>query len=158
MANLSGVAQCKFCELVQGKLEAGIVFEDSVSIAFLDHRPLFPGHSLLIPKDHYETLLDLNTALITSLFSNAQLLSRSMEEGLGAEGSFVAVNNRVSQSVPHFHIHVVPRRRKDGLKGFFWPRQKYRDESHMAQVADELRSAIGRLSQVRDPGNQSPHR
>src|SRR5438552_8778505 len=142
MANLSGVAQCKLCELVQGKLEAGIVFEDSVSIAFLDHRPLFPGHSLLIPNDHYETLLDLNSSLITSLFSNAQLLSRSMEEGLGAEGSFVAVNNRVSQSVPHFHIHVVPRRKKDGLKGFFCPRQKYQNEAAMREVQNALRSAI----------------
>src|SRR6266568_4490152 len=155
MANLSGVAQCKFCELVQGKLEAGIVFEDSVSIAFLDHRPLFPGHSLLIPKDHYETLLDLNTALITSLFSNAELLSRSMAEGLGAEGSFVAVNNRVSRSVAHFDIHVATRRRKDGLKGVFRPRQKCRGEPHMAPVGDEPRSASGRLAQVRDPGNQA---
>src|SRR5207249_8695618 len=154
----NGKEDCAFCKIVRGEVPNSTVFEDEASLAFLDHRPLFPGHCLLIPRQHFETLLDLPASLIAALFSNAQVLARAVELALGAEGSFVAVNNRVRQSVPHFHIHVVPRRKKDGLKGFFWPRQKYRDESHMAQVADELRSAIGRLSQVRDPGNQSPHR
>jgi len=136
------VISCTFCDIIQGKVPAEVVLNDSVSVAFLDHRPLFPGHSLLVPKDHCETILDLDTAMITALFSNAQRLARAMETGLDAEGSFVAVNNRVSQSVPHFHIHIVPRRKKDGLKGFFWPRQKYRDEAHMIQVADLIRSAV----------------
>jgi histidine triad (HIT) family protein len=90
-------------------------------------------------------LLDLPTSILVPLFSNAQLLARAMEEGLGAEGTFVAINNRISQSVPHFHIHVVPRRRKDGLRGFFWPRQKYKDEAAMVEVQNALRSAIARL-------------
>jgi histidine triad (HIT) family protein len=137
--------ECRFCQIIQGKVSSQTVFEDSVSMAFLDHRPLFPGHCLLVPKEHYETMLDLNSRLIAALFSNAQLLARAMEEGLAADGSFVAVNNRVSQSVPHFHIHVVPRRKKDGLKGFFWPRQKYQDESHMLEVASALRSAVARV-------------
>jgi histidine triad (HIT) family protein len=136
------VVPCTFCDIVQGKVPAEVVLNHAVSLAFLDHRPLFPGHSLLVPKDHYETILDLDIGMITALFSNAQRLAQAMETGLGAEGSFVAVNNRVSQSVPHFHIHVVPRRKKDGLKGFFWPRQKYRDEAHMIQVADLIRSAV----------------
>ncbi len=103
------------------------MFEDPVCLAFLDRRPLFPGHSLLLPKQHYETLADLPRDLLGPIFSGAQLLTRAMELGLEAEGSFVAINNRISQSVPHLHIHIVPRRRKDGLKGFFWPRQAYKD-------------------------------
>jgi histidine triad (HIT) family protein len=140
---------CKFCEIVQRRVPSQVVFEDSVSLAFLDHRPLFPGHCLLIPRQHYETLLDLSSGLITALFCNTQALAGAMEEGLGAEGSFVGVNNHVSQSVPHFHIHVVPRRRRDGLRGFFWPRRKYKDDSEMIQVADQLRSAVERLVQPR---------
>ena len=93
-------------------------FADDISLAVLDHRPLFPGHSLLIPRNHYETLADLPAAQIGQFFSNAQLLAKAIELALSAEGSFVALNNRVSQSVPHLHVHIVPRRRKDGLKGF----------------------------------------
>jgi histidine triad (HIT) family protein len=121
------------------------VLEDEQTVAFLDHRPLFPGHSLLVPRAHYETLPDLPQELIAVLFSNAKLLALAMEHGLEADGSFVAINNRVSQSVPHLHVHIVPRRRKDGLRGFFWPRQKYRDESHAAEVADALRAAVAAL-------------
>jgi histidine triad (HIT) family protein len=116
------------------------VFEDEVSLAFLDHRPVFPGHCLLIPKDHFETLTDLPAQLIGPFFKNAQLLSRAVESALEAHGTFVAMNNRVSQSVPHLHIHVVPRRRKDGLKGFFWPRYPYKSE----EEADAVQSAIRR--------------
>jgi histidine triad (HIT) family protein len=104
---------------------------------------LFPGHCLLIPKAHVEILLDLPEAEIGPLFGMAQILSRAMEEGLGAEGSFVAINNRVSQSVPHLHIHVVPRRRKDGLKGFFWPRTKYASDEDMEAVRAKVASATG---------------
>jgi histidine triad (HIT) family protein len=122
-----------------------IVLEDRRSLAFLDNRPLFPGHSLLVPRDHHDTLLDLPGDLLTELFINAQLLAGAMESALEAEGSFVAINNRVSQSVPHLHVHVVPRRRKDGLRGFFWPRHRYRDEQHALETASALRAAVERL-------------
>lgn len=112
-------SNCVFCKVINGDVAANIVFEDSLSVAFLDHRPLFPGHCLLVPKEHIETLGDLPKKLIAPLFSNVQLLSQAVEQALAAEGSFVAMNNRVSQSVPHLHVHIVPRRRKDGLKGFF---------------------------------------
>src|SRR5438046_975087 len=140
-----GQEDCAFCKIVRGEVPNSTVFEDEASLAFLDHRPLFPGHCLLIPRQHFETLLDLPASLIAALFSNAQVLARAVELALGAEGSFVAVNNRVSQSVPHFHIHVVPRRKKDGLKGFFWPRQKYKDEAAMLEVQSALKSAIAQL-------------
>lgn len=133
---------CIFCRIIQGDLEAKVVFEDDISIAFLDHRPLFPGHTLLAPKKHFETLLDLPNAQVGTFFRNAQLLARSIESALAAQGSFVAINNRVSQSVPHLHVHVVPRRRKDGLKGFFWPRTKYQNESEMDLVQKAIRNAI----------------
>lgn len=118
------------------------MFEDHRSIAFLDHRPLFPGHTLLIPRAHHVTLTDLPDELVTSLFVNARALARAMQEGLDATGSFVAVNNIVSQSVPHFHIHVVPRRPKDGLRGFFWPRTRYSSNQEREAVAERLRRAL----------------
>lgn len=136
---------CLFCRIIRGEEQASLVFEDSLSLAFLDHRPLFPGHCLLVPKAHYETLADLPASLIGPLFQNAQLIERAIEEGLAADGAFVALNNRVSQSVPHVHIHLVPRHRKDGLKGFFWPRQRYQDEAALRQVQDALRAALERL-------------
>ena len=139
---------CRFCEIVAGSTPAQIVLEDERSLAFLDTRPLFPGHSLLVPRDHHDTLLDVPEDLLTELFANAQLLARAMEEALEAEGSFVAVNNRISQSVPHLHVHVVPRRRKDGLRGFFWPRQRYRDEAHALQTAKALRAAVEELQEA----------
>jgi histidine triad (HIT) family protein len=119
-----------------------IVLEDELSLAFLDRRPLFPGHCLLVPKVHYPTLVDLPAELIGPLFGRAQRLARAVEQGLAAEGTFVALNNRVSQSVPHLHIHVVPRRKKDGLKGFFWPRQSYENEAAMQEVQQRLRTAM----------------
>jgi histidine triad (HIT) family protein len=137
---------CAFCRIIRGEEKASIVFEDSLSLAFLDHRPLFPGHCLLVPRAHYETLADLPASLVGPLFQNAQLLERAIEEGLAADGTFVAINNRVSQSVPHMHIHLVPRHRKDGLKGFFWPRLREPDEAAQRQVLDTLREAIVRLS------------
>jgi histidine triad (HIT) family protein len=118
---------------------------DEVSLAFLDRRPLFPGHCLLVPKDHYETIVDLPTKLIPPLFNNVQLLAQAVEKGLKAEGSFVAINNRVSQSVPHLHIHIVPRRRMDGLRGFFWPRHTYTDEYAILKIQNLLRSTIAKL-------------
>jgi histidine triad (HIT) family protein len=118
-----------------------MVLEDESCLAFLDHRPLFPGHCLLIPRAHHETLADLPAELIEPLFAAAQILSLAVERAMDAEGSFVAMNNRVSQSVPHLHVHVVPRRRKDGLRGFFWPRQRYPDRETAEQVRDAIRSS-----------------
>jgi histidine triad (HIT) family protein len=136
------MASCIFCRIVGGEIASYTVFEDDLTLAFLDHRPLFPGHCLLVPRTHYETLLDLPTTLFTPLMATAQLLARAVERGLEAHGSFVAINNRISQSVPHVHIHVVPRRRKDGLKGFFWPRQPYKDDASILSVQQTLRAAI----------------
>jgi histidine triad (HIT) family protein len=132
--------QCIFCQIIAGRIPAYIVYEDADSIAFLDTHPLFPGHVLLCPRRHYETLSDLPADLIGPLFRNAQLLGKAVEAAVEAEGTFVAINNHISQTVPHLHVHVVPRRRKDGLRGFFWPRQKYRDEDAARTVSD----AIGR--------------
>jgi histidine triad (HIT) family protein len=140
---------CLFCQIASGAQPAPIVFEDDHALAFLDHRPLFPGHCLLIPRQHFETLGDLPPSQVGPLFATAQILCQAVEEGLASEGSFLAVNNRVSQSVPHLHIHIVPRRKKDGLKGFFWPRGKYRDESEVESVRISLRSAVERLKQSR---------
>jgi len=137
---------CAFCKIVSNEVPARLVFADDVSLAFLDHRPLFPGHCLLIPREHLETLADLPQSLIAPLFQNAQLVARAVESALQAQGSFVAMNNRVSQSVPHLHIHIVPRRRKDGLKGFFWPRQPYQSEEEMSLVQAAIRKAIAELN------------
>ncbi len=123
-----------------------MVFEDELSLAFLDHRPVFPGHCLLIPKQHFETLTDLPEDLIGPFFKNVQLLSRAVESAMEAHGTFVAMNNRVSQSVPHLHTHIVPRRRKDGLKGFFWPRQPYKSEEEAESVQEKIRKAVAELS------------
>lgn len=128
-----------------GKAGAPVVFEDQHSLAFFDKRPLFPGHTLLIPKDHYETLADLPPDLIQPLFASGQLLARAVEQALAAEGSFVAINNRVSQSVPHLHMHIVPRRKGDGLRGFFWPRQTYHDPEELEKIRKTVQETVERL-------------
>ena len=138
--------KCLFCRIVSGEVPATIVYEDDYAIAFLDHRPLFPGHSLLVPREHVETLGDLPVKHVGPYFETAQLLARAVESAMEAEGTFVALNNRVSQSVPHLHVHIVPRRRKDGLKGFFWPRTKYKDEPEINVVARKIASALQELS------------
>lgn len=138
-------ASCLFCEVVNGQVTARLVFEDEISLAFLDHRPVFPGHCLLIPKLHYDTLMDLPAEMIGPFFKNAQLLARAVESALEAHGTFVAINNRVSQSVPHLHIHVVPRRRKDGLKGFFWPRYPYQGDEDADAVQLAIRNTLAVL-------------
>ena len=142
---MSETSNCAFCRIVKRQVAARLVFEDEISLAFLDHRPVFPGHCLLIPKDHYETLADLPTCLIGPFFKNAQLVARAVESAMEAEGTFVAMNNRVSQSVPHLHVHVVPRRRKDGLKGFFWPRHPYPTDADADAVQSAVRNAISAL-------------
>src|SRR6267143_1289295 len=129
---------CIFCGIIRGEMAAPIVFKDKPTIAFLDHRPVFPGHYLLVPRQHFETLADLPGNLVGPFFTNAQLLSRAVELALEADGTFVGINNRVSQSVPHLHAHIVPRRKKDGLRGFFWPRQPYKTP----EEAEEIRKKI----------------
>ena len=137
--------KCVFCDIVQGAIPSWFVFEDEHAVAFLDARPLFPGHTLLIPRRHYETLADLPPELVTPLFENAQSLSLAVQSAMGAEGTFVAINNHVSQSVPHLHVHIVPRTKGDGLKGFFWPRRKYRDEAEAIAARDAVRAAVSAL-------------
>ena len=117
---------------------------DERLVAFLDHRPLFPGHVLLVPRQHVGTLAELPDALLAPLMSRARELSAALERALGAEGTFVALNDRVSQSVPHLHVHVVPRRKGDGLKGFFWPRHPYRDQAHLEEVRRAIAEALVR--------------
>lgn len=141
----SSPQSCVFCKVVSGETSASIVFEDEMSLAFLDHRPLFPGHCLLVPRNHFETLSDLPPDLVGPFFKNVQLLACAVELAVAAEGSFVAMNNRVSQSVPHLHVHIVPRRKKDGLKGFFWPRNKYGSEVEIVEVQKSIQSAIAAI-------------
>ena len=133
---------CLFCAIVAGTEPAYVVAETADTLAFLDIRPLFPGHTLLVPKQHHETLVDLPAPLIGPYFAEAQRLSGAMESVLGAAGSFLGINNRVSQSVAHLHTHVVPRNRKDGLRGFFWPRGKYGSPEEAEAVAAHLRAAL----------------
>ncbi len=133
---------CVFCEIVAGRAPAHLVLADDVAVGFLDTRPLFPGHVLLVPRDHVETLADLAPASVGPLFERARLLSAAMPEAMGSQGSFVALNNVVSQSVPHLHVHVVPRTRRDGLRGFFWPRTTYDDDAHAAEVAGKIRAVV----------------
>jgi histidine triad (HIT) family protein len=132
---------CVFCEIVAATRPAHRVLEDEACVGFLDARPLFAGHVLLVPRPHFETLGDLPFDLVAPLFSGAQRLARAVESALGADGTFVAINNKVSQSVPHLHVHVVPRKKKDGLRGFFWPRQKYASDEEAARVASLIREA-----------------
>jgi histidine triad (HIT) family protein len=136
---------CVFCSIAKGEVESQIVFRDEQSIAFLDSKPLFPGHCLLIPIAHYETLSQLPRELVGPLFVNVRLIAGAVQKRMNADGSFVAINNRVSQSVPHLHVHIVPRREKDGLRGFFWPRQKYASTQSIMEVQKTLQSTIAEL-------------
>jgi histidine triad (HIT) family protein len=133
---------CVFCAIVAGELPAARVLEDDDHVAFLDTRPLFPGHVLLVPRAHVETLPDLPPAAVGPFFARAQALSVAVRDAMGAAGTFVAMNNVVSQSVPHLHCHVVPRRPKDGLRGFFWPRTTYADDAERDAAAAAIRAAL----------------
>ena len=137
---------CLFCTIAAGELPADVVFEDDRTLAFLDNRPLFPGHALLIPREHHETLGDLPDDLLGPLFANARLLSLAIPEAMGKPGSFVAMNNVVSQSVPHLHVHVVPRLKKDGLRGFFWPRTKYASDADAKKTAAAIQAAVKKVA------------
>ena len=133
---------CAFCRIVAGDGSAHVVLDDEVAVAFLDRRPLFHGHVLLVPRGHYETLPDLPADQVEGLFRRAQRLASAVESSMGAKGTFVAVNNRVSQSVPHLHVHIVPRTKGDGLRGFFWPRTTYADDAEAADVAGRIRAVV----------------
>ncbi len=139
---LVGPKGCPFCAIVAGEAPAHFVLSTDVCAAFLDARPLFPGHVLLVPRVHRPTIADLAPDEVTALFTAAQSLCGAIETALGAEGAFVAVNNRVSQSVPHVHVHVVPRRRGDGLRGFFWPRHAYASDAEAAAIAARIAAAV----------------
>ena len=129
---------CKFCQIIAGEIPAHFVLDTDEVVAFLDHRPLFPGHTLVLPRGHVETLADLPPDEVGPYFRQVQRVEAAVRTAMEAEGSFVAENNVVSQSVPHLHVHVVPRRRKDGLRGFFWPRTKYAGDAEMAAVAARI--------------------
>ena len=139
--------KCIFCDIIKGKSESHMVFEDEISCVFLDHRPLLSGHCLLVTRQHYETLLNIPPEISGPLFSNTQLLARAVEQGLDAHGSFTGINTKISQSVPHFHIHIVPRWKKDGLFShkIIWKRQPYKDEETIIDVQSKIKEAIGQL-------------
>ncbi|WED42157.1 HIT family protein [Legionella cardiaca] len=142
MANQSEKS-CIIDSIVKKEEKAYIVFENKQFIAFLDHRPLFPGHTLLAPKEHFQTLYDLPTVMVAPFFQLVQSIGRAVELAMKAQGSFIAMNNIVSQSIPHLHAHIVPRNKGDGLKGFFWPRTKYQNEEHMLEIQEKIRCYFG---------------
>ena len=136
------MAGCTFCEIVAHEREAAVVLAEPDVLAFLDVRPLFPGHTLVVPRAHVATLAEVPDALAESLFGAARRLAGAMRVALGAEGTFVAMNDIVSQSVPHVHLHVVPRRKGDGLRGFFWPRGRYDDPGHTERIRSAIAAAL----------------
>ncbi len=136
------MTECLFCSIAAGKTDAAVVWRDDDFAAFLDSRPVFKGHVLLVPRQHYVTLPDLPAELRDPFLAATQRLATAMVDGLGAQGSFVAMNNTVSQSVPHLHCHVVPRTKGDGLRGFFWPRTKYDDAADRDTWAGRISSAL----------------
>jgi histidine triad (HIT) family protein len=133
---------CLFCQIASGRLAAPVVLDEPEVLAFLDHRPVFPGHTLVIPRAHHATFTDLPAELLGPMFGAAQRVVAAVQQAMEADGTFMAINNTVSQSVPHLHLHVVPRRRKDGLRGFFWPRQRYADKAEEEAVAARIRAVL----------------
>lgn len=144
MHNEAVAAACTFCRIVAGDLPAHVVLDDDLALAFLDVRPVFHGHVLVVPKQHVELLTDLPAGDVGPIFERVQRLAAAVPAATGAQGTFVAMNNKVSQSVPHLHVHVVPRTKGDGLKGFFWPRTKYEDDAHLARTAAAIREELSR--------------
>jgi histidine triad (HIT) family protein len=136
------MAECLFCAVIAGVQPAEVVLDDEVAVGFLDHRPVFKGHVLVVPRTHVVTLGDLPAELVGPFFTRVQRVAVAVQAALSADGSFVAMNNVVSQSVAHLHVHVVPRRRKDGLRGFFWPRVRYESAEEMAMVAEAVRTFV----------------
>ncbi|MEV0269000.1 HIT family protein [Hamadaea sp. NPDC050747] len=136
------MATCLFCEIAAGRQPAAVVYADDLVTAFLDIRPLFPGHTLVVPKEHIAVLADLPAPDVGPYFAQVQRIAVAVQSAMGGQGSFVAVNNVVSQSVPHLHTHVVPRTKGDGLRGFFWPRAKYASSQEADDVAAKIRAAL----------------
>ena len=147
------MATCVFCEIVAGRAAAAIVLDDPEVVAFLDVRPVFVGHVLVVPREHHVALPDLPLRLLPILFEAVQRLSAAVPLALGAQGTFVAANNRVSQSVAHLHVHVVPRTKGDGLRGFFWPRTRYESDEQLAATADRIRGAVVPRLRKPSPGS-----
>jgi histidine triad (HIT) family protein len=145
------VSDCAFCSIIAGTTPAHLVLEDPDSVAFLDARPVFKGHVLVVPRQHYVTLADLPVRLLAPFFGAVRLVSAAMPAALGAQGTFVGLNNIVSQSVPHLHAHVVPRTRGDGLRGFFWPRHKYDSDEEAADYASRIATTIDSLKAAPGP-------
>ncbi len=139
---------CIFCDIAANKVPAHVVHDDAVALGFLDKTPLFPGHVLIVPRAHVVTLPELPVDLVGPFFERVQKVAQAVPRALSAQGTFVAMNNVVSQSVAHLHVHVVPRTKGDGLKGFFWPRTKYKSEDAMAEVAQKIRAALERRSSI----------
>jgi histidine triad (HIT) family protein len=137
------VVDCLFCSAVSGDLQVQVVWSTPATFAFLDHRPVFKGHVLVLPRDHVVTLADLPPDQIEPYFTDVQRIAVAVESALDAGGSFVAINNKVSQSVAHLHTHVVPRTKGDGLRGFFWPRTKYASEDEAESYANRIKDALG---------------
>ena len=137
-----GAAACVFCSVIAGDVPAHWVLETETVVAFLDHRPLFEGHALVMPRAHVATLRDLDAPLRDDLFAQTQAVAAAVQDATGAQGSFVAMNNVVSQSVPHLHVHAVPRTKGDGLRGFFWPRRRYESEDAAEAVAASIRGLL----------------
>jgi histidine triad (HIT) family protein len=133
---------CVFCSIRDGEVPAHLVLDEPDVLAFLDQRPLFSGHVLVIPRVHYETVVELPGSQVEPLFGAVQRLADAVQTAVAGDGTLIVINNKVSQSVPHLHVHVVPRRRKDGLRGFLWPRQRYPDDAAMAAVAASIRAAL----------------
>jgi histidine triad (HIT) family protein len=133
---------CQFCDAINGTLPVRTVFDDDIVLVFLDRSPVFKGHVLVVPKRHVVTLADLDRDLVGPVFERVQRVAARMPAALGCDGTFVALNNIVSQSVAHLHVHVVPRRRKDGLRGFFWPRVKYDTDAEADEYAARLAVAL----------------
>ena len=136
------MSDCLFCSIIAGSKPAHVVLETPEVVAFLDVRPVFKGHTLVAPRQHIATLVELPDELTVPLFGAARSVAAAVRTAFDAQGSFVAVNNVVSQSVPHLHVHVVPRTKGDGLRGFFWPRTKYTDDAEAAEYAGKLRAAL----------------
>lgn len=130
---------CIICNMVSGKENNYLVAEQDDFFAFLDHKPLFKGHTLISPKNHFATIYELPTVMVGNYFNFVQTIGRAVEKAMEADGSFIAMNNIVSQSIPHFHTHIIPRKKGDGLKGFFWPRIKYQDENEIKQILEKIR-------------------
>ncbi len=145
---------CLFCRMIQGEVATPAVYESEVAFAFLDNRPLFPGHCLVLPRRHVETLAVMPSELLGPFFGEVQLVNRAVETAMEAQGSFVAMNNHISQSVPHLHVHVVPRNRGDGLRGFFWPRTRYADADEEERVRALIESSIRELRDVRHESSE----